>query len=474
MNGQTNTGHITGRAAVRIVAVLSALPILFVPGDARPAPSTFESPFVSVAEKVRPAVVNVNTRKTFDHPPVEGKDPFHDLIPRGEGDEFQYPSSASGFVFDRSGYVMTNNHVVRDAEEIKLQFMDGSEYGAEVVGIDPSTDVAVLRILGKGDFPTAELGDSDSIRVGDWAIAVGNPFGYLGGSVTVGVISALGRKDLDIMGGAPAYQNFIQTDASINFGNSGGPLVNIHGEVIGINTAVNPSGQGISFAIPMNLALRIARQLIDNGKVTRAYLGIYPQQLTADLAEGKGIEVSDGILVGQVIPDTPAEEGGIVRGDVILAFDGKNMSDVNEFRMYVAEQEVGRAVDVDLLRDGERMSLSVILAERPDIAAAEPPREEKELWLGLDVSEPSDEPEISANLELDGLEGVLVLSVIPGSAADRAGIEAGDLIQEIDDETVNGMDDFLRIRGLNPDRNKPIIMLVRHRGYTRYLAVRLD
>ena len=453
-------------------AMLNAPPHAPAADRSAMAAGSFESPFVSIAEKVRPAVVNVNTRKVFDHPPVSRNNPFHDMFPESDGDDFQYPSSASGFVFDAAGYVLTNNHVVSDAEEIKVQFPDGTEYATEVVGVDPSTDVAVLRILESGHYPSVEMGDSDSIRVGDWAIAFGNPFGYLGGSVTVGVISALGRNDLNIMGGSPAYQNFIQTDASINFGNSGGPLVNIHGEVIGINTAVNPSGQGISFAIPMNLASRIASQLLKSGRVVRAYLGVYPQELTLDLAEGKGLQVDSGILVGQVIPDTPAERAGFKRGDVILSFDGKAMSDVNEFRMYVAEVDVGTAVDVLVLRDGDEKKLSVILAERPDVVTAEATPERRDEWLGLEVAALEDEPDAAATLELTGLDGVLVLSVAPGSAADRAGIEPGDLIQEINEEPIRGIDDYSDSRELNSGSTKPIIILVRHQGYTRYLAVR--
>ncbi len=446
--------------------------LMFAQSQGTPMGS-FESPFASVAEKVRPAVVNVNTKKVFDHPPIErNNNPFQDLIPEGEMEEFQYPSSASGFVFDPSGYVLTNNHVVRDAEEIKLQFMDGTEYEAEVVGVDPSTDIAVLHVLNAGRLPSLVIGNSDSIRVGDWAIAVGNPFGYLGGSVTVGVISALGRNDLNIMGGSPAYQNFIQTDASINFGNSGGPLVNIRGEVIGINTAVNPNGQGISFAIPMNMALTIATQLIEKGRVIRAYLGVFPQELTADLAEGKGLEAHGGILVGQVIPGTPAEDAGFLRGDVILTFDGEPMADLNGFRMFVAQSEVGRAVEVLVVRDGEELQLSVILAERPDVVTAGVTPEVEDLWLGMDVASLEEEPEIVAELDLGGEEGVLVMSVNPGSPAGRAGLEPGNLIQEINENPILDMDDYKRARELNSGREKPIIMLVRQRGYTQYLAVR--
>ncbi len=467
------------RGCAATAPLVSALLFLLLPPSALQATplslDQYESPFAAVAKKLRPVVVNVNTRKTFEHPPIN-RSPNEGLFrdpPSSEGEEFQYPSSASGFVFDGAGYVMTNNHVVDNADEIKLQFMNGDEYSAEVVGVDPSTDVAVLRIIGDGLFNSADLGNSDSIHVGDWAIAIGNPFGYLGGSVTVGVISALGRRDLDIAGGSPAYQNFIQTDASINFGNSGGPLCNVGGEVIGMNTAINSSGQGISFAIPINLAMEIADQLIRNGRVVRAYLGILPQELTPDLIEGKGLDVRDGILVGQVVSDTPAERAGFLIGDVITRFNGEPVSDVARFRMLIARSPVGVQSRFDVRRDGKTFLIVAVLAERPDIFTAEAVRDkDPENWLGIRAVNLEDEPEISRNLELDGETGILVLSVEAGSSADRAGLEPGNLIQEMNEKTVRSLDDFFRIRELISDPQKPILLLVRSQGVTRYLAIR--
>ncbi len=434
--------------------------------------ATFDSPFAAVAEKVQPSVVNVNTRKTFEHPPVRRRDNSAPFNPFDDSDAFEYPSSASGFVFDSRGYVLTNHHVVENADDIRVQFMDGTEYQVEVIGVDPSTDIAVLRILEAGSFPVAELGDSDSMRVGDWAIAVGNPFGYLGGSVTVGIISALGRDDLDIMGGTPAYQNFIQTDASINFGNSGGPLFNIRGQVIGINTAVNPSGQGLGFAIPMNLAMRMARSLIEHGRVVRGYLGILPQELSADLALAKGMDGGEGILVGQVIADTPAERAGIERGDIIRSFNGVPVARVNEFRMAVADAGVGNPCAVRIWRGGKTIEKQVVLTERPDAVVAERPGRPRGEWLGLHVTDIADEPEIARNLGVEGETGVLVLDVDSGSSAGRAGIEEGDVILEMNDAQIQNKRDYDRARGLISDSEKPIILLVRHQGFTRYVAIR--
>lgn len=453
------------------------------PGELRrpPAPAsgggvamgTFESPFVAVAERVQEAVVNVNTRKTFEHPPIPGRegDPLRDLLPEMDG-PMDVPSSASGFVFDERGYVITNNHVIAEAEEIVVTFMDGREFDADVIGVDPSTDVAVLRIEGAAPFPALSLGDSEKIRVGDWAIAVGNPFGYLQGTVTVGVISAVGRADLDIAGGTPLYQNFIQTDASINFGNSGGPLVNIHGEVVGVNTAINPSGQGIGFAIPMNLAKRIADQLIARGRVVRAYLGVYPQELTPEIVEAKGLGPVRGILVGQVVPDAPADRSGLERGDVILSFGGVETGDVSRFRMVVAESEVGTEVDIVYIRNGERRTAKVRLAERPDVAVAREEPAPVESWLGLTVVDPSTEPGAVEALGLQGEPGVLVSGVERGSAAWRAGLRAGDLVQEIDDRNVVDLGGYEDARRTLREREDPIMFLVLRGGFTQYLAVR--
>ena len=452
-----------------------------LPPPPSPTPSgagslgTFESPFVTVAERVLPSVVNVKTRKTFDHPPIPGHGggPLDDVLPELRREEFEIPSTASGFVYDPTGYIITNNHVIQDAEEVRVTFLGGAEYDAEVIGVDPSTDVAVLKIEGDEPFPAVRLGDSDAIRVGDWAVAVGNPFGYLEGSVTVGVISAKGRADLDIAGGTPIYQNFIQTDASINFGNSGGPLVDIHGEVIGVNTAVNAAGQGIGFSIPINLARRIADQLISGGRVVRAYLGVFPQELTPEIAEVKKLEATDGILVGQVIPNAPSDRGGLERGDVIVSFGGVPVKDVAQFRMLVAESEVGGDVKIDYIRDGERKTAAVRLVERPDVAGvAEPESEEEESWLGLRLIDPFEEPDAIRSLGIEGEPGLLVSSVLPGSPAWDGGIRVGDLVQEIDDREIVEVSDYTGIRRELADATEPILFLVYRDGFTRYLAVR--
>jgi len=292
-----------------------------------------ESPFVSVVEKTLPAVVFIDVKKTVSG--GDSGDPQEEMLRRffghddnGNGRPRTTPSSGSGFIIDTEGHILTNNHVVRDASDITVTLNDHRTYKAKVVGTDPETDVAVIKIAGD-HLPVLPLGDSDQLRVGDWAIAIGNPLGQLRGSVTVGIVSAQGRTDLNIWGGTPTFQDFIQTDASINFGNSGGPLCNIHGEAIGINTAINTSGQGIGFAIPINLAKHVADQLLASGKVQRAWLGIQLAELTPELAEGFGLAaVQQGILVQNVLPGTPADRAGLRRNDVIVEFNGQPVLDV--------------------------------------------------------------------------------------------------------------------------------------------------
>jgi Do/DeqQ family serine protease len=435
-----------------------------------------QSPFVTVVERALPAVVYIDVKKRVGS--RDSGDPQDELFRRffGEGNRRPRvtPSSGSGFIIDASGHVLTNNHVVREASEITVTLNDRRTFKAKVVGTDPETDVAVFKIEGD-DLPTVPLGDSDELRVGDWAIAIGNPLGQLRGSVTVGVISAQGRSDLNIYGGTPAYQDFIQTDASINFGNSGGPLCNIRGEAIGINTAINPSGQGIGFAIPINLAKHVAEQLMANGSVKRAWMGIQPAELTPELAEGFGIRDSKGILVQSVVENTPAERAGIRRNDVILEFDGQPVSDVTKFRLKVADTPPGKEVPVLVLRDGKRSTFRVRLGERNDqvLAQARPDREQAptvESVAGLKVNDLSEQERASTSVQA----GVVVTEVEEGSAAEDAGIQPGDIIEEVGGKPVTSAAAFIRtLSGMKNDR-KHAVLLVNSGGQTRFVALRLE
>jgi serine protease Do len=294
-------------------------------------------------------------------------------------------------------------------------------------------------------------------------MAIGTPFGQLSGTVTVGVISGKGRTDLYIMGGnAGGYQDFIQTDASINFGNSGGPLVNLRGEAIGINTAINPSGQGIGFAIPINMAKNITQQLIEKGRVQYGFMGIRLQELNKTLAQGLDLDVDSGILVTEVLPGTPAEDAGLLKNDVIVEYDKTPVRDDSRFRLMVGNTEVGTEVPLVIVRDGRRKEIVLTLVERPrDDVLAAAPEESRESWLGLQVDD----------TEGSDQDGVLVVDVAAGSPASRAGIREGDVITEVYSHRVTNLEDYVEISGKLKDRKEPIAFLIKRERTSRYVPV---
>jgi len=450
-----------------------------------PAVNSLDSPFTVIADKTLPAVVTIETKRTVDgegSPQFNFEGPYGDFFKRLFPDQPQgqqpksprqqrVPSSGSGFIIEKDGRILTNNHVIRDASDITVILNDKRKFKARVVGTDPSTDVAVIKIDADGDLPVVPLGDSDDVRIGDWAVAIGNALGELSGTLTVGVISGKGRTNLSIVGGAPAYQDFLQTDASINFGNSGGPLLNIHGEAIGINTAINPSGEGIGFAIPINMAKHISGQLIAHGKVTRGWLGIAPQELTPELADSWGLRNVSGVLVGSVNPSTPADSAGFRVKDVITEFDGRKVSDVQNFRLLVADTPVHKKVRVHVLREGQPRDLWVRMGERPDEKAIgqrnAPPTE----LLGLSVEPVTGD--FAKENSLREKSGVVVTDVGQGSPADDAGLQRGDVIKEVNDTKVKDVSDYNaaidRAKSKNP--RKPIVMLVKRGDSTQFLAV---
>jgi serine protease Do len=441
-----------------------------------------ESPFVSVVEKTLPAVVFIDVRKKVGT--GDSDDPQSEMLKRFFGDTpfgrhpQTAPTSGSGFIISDDGRILTNNHVVRDAADISVTLNDKRTFKAKVVGADPGTDVAVIKIDGT-NLPTLPLGDSDKLRVGDWAIAIGNPLGVLRGSVTVGIISAEGRSNLNIFGGTPDFQDFIQTDASINFGNSGGPLCNIHGEAIGINTAINPSGQGIGFAIPINLARHVADQLVAHGKVRRAMMGVNLADLTPEIAEGFGIASNtQGVVVQTVMDNSPAAKAGLKRNDVIVQFDGQSVSDLQKFRLRVADTPSGRAVPVVVLRDGKRMSFNVTLDDRekllangtPDDQGSDQP-EVARASGGLNVRELTAEEKTRAKLSA----GVLVVAVEDGSIAERAGLQPNDVIEEVNKTPVNTADAFAKLLSDAKDAKKPAVLLVHSQGGSpQFVALKLN
>ena len=444
--------------------------------------------FVEIAKKQNPAVVNVSTKakaetahKNFRVPrpgPGQNKspDPFRDFYDRFFGERpNQRPKRGmgSGFVIDKEGHILTNYHVIEGAGEIVVILDDNGtekEYTATLVGSDPKTDIALIKINRESgdnkDFPFLRLGSSENLEVGEWVVAIGNPFG-LSHTVTVGVVSALGRSI-----GAGPYDEFIQTDASINPGNSGGPLINIEGDVIGINTAIisgNTGGNvGIGFAIPIDIAKGILKDLKERGTVTRGWLGVMIQKITPELAKSFGLSQSEGALVGDVMSDGPAAKGGIKRGDVIVRFDGQQVKDMEDLPKIVAATRPNSVVDVEVIRDGSRMTLSVSIELLEDsqetvVAKADP--------LGLQVQDITEG--LAQSLKLESVEGVLVSDVTAGNAAAEAGIRRGDVISEMNRSIVKDMRDYQNLMA-SVQKGSSVLFLVKRGGSTIYIAVKVE
>ena len=446
------------------------------------APMVPESPFVPVVDKALPAVVFIDVRKKVAAR-GDAEDPQAELFRRFFGDQQRrpqnVPSSGSGFIVDAQGHILTNNHVVSNADVITVTLNDKRTFKAKVVGTDPASDVAVIQIEGD-QLPFLKLGDSDRIRVGDWAIAIGNPLGMLRGSVTVGIISARGRANLNIFGSEELqFQDFIQTDASINFGNSGGPLCNIRGEVIGINTAINPSGQGIGFAIPVNLAKHVADQLVAHGKVQRAWLGVSLDDLTPEIADGLGIGGQEGVLISQVHEGYPAEKAGLKRNDVIVEYEGEKVSDRTKFRLRVADTTPGKRASMVVLREGKRVPITVTLGERTAAAVAaaaarRPAPGGSEDIEGLKVRDLTPDEMAEAQVK----SGVAVTQVTEGSPGADEDIQPNDIIEEVGGKPASSVREFgrlLRAAKTNPKNNtRTAVLLVNRNGETRFVAIRLS
>ena len=402
--------------------------------------------FVELARNLKPTVVNIGTAKTvkpqrqwrrpFGTP--FGGDPFQDFFDRFFDDRqpraYKQRSLGSGFIIE-GGYILTNNHVVAGADEIKVKLADNREFRAEIKGLDEKLDLALLKIDAKEELPAAKLGDSDAIQVGEWVMAIGNPFG-LAETVTAGIVSAKGR----VIGNGP-YDDFIQTDASINPGNSDGPLFNARGEVIGINTAIIAGGQGIGFAIPVNMAKTIISQLKEKGKVTRGWLGVSIQPVTPELAKSFGLGNEKGALVSEVLPDSPAEKGGLRSGDIILDFDGTRIQEANELPRLVAATPVGRRVPIRIVREGKEEEVAVVIDLLKEGAGDEVGEATQEK-LGLTVKEVN--RELASRFHLNETTGVVVIELKPGGLAQEAGIAQGDLIKEIDGKKIATLKEYER------------------------------
>jgi serine protease Do len=435
-------------------------------GSEAPAPVTAPAPaWVQIARAVKPAVVNVSTRAVREGSATEDQLREFFGFPGGRQSPHTVRGLGSGFIINADGYIVTNNHVVDGATEIRVKFADGHELSGKVVGRDEKTDLALLKVDATG-LPVIPLGDSAKLEVGEPVMAVGNPFG-LEQTVTTGIVSATGRTI-----GAGPYDDFIQTDASINPGNSGGPLVNSRGEVIGVNTAIasgTGGSVGIGFAIPTNLVKPVVTQLAESGHVVRGWLGVTIQPLTPELATSFGAADTHGALVSGVADGSPAARVGLRRGDVITHYDGHPVARWSDLPRAVAETPVGREVPIEVVRDGKHLTLNVKVAkldepERQAAAGAGPAAAE------LGISARSLTPDLAKSLDVPEGSGVLVERVQDGSRADNAGLAAGDVIVEVDQHPVGSVAALRAALGRHP-AGKPVLMLVHREGQALYLTV---
>ncbi|MBT4715481.1 MAG: Do family serine endopeptidase [Candidatus Marinimicrobia bacterium] len=392
--------------------------------------------FADIAEDVSPSVVTITSEHVYKHPALDQYKGFQEMFPKQlwpflpDGNrEMKSTSLGSGIIISKDGYILTNNHVVEKGENIKVQFSDNKEYDAEVIGADPKTDVALIKVDAKNLKPI-KMGDSDKIRVGEWVLAIGSPFsGSLSQTVTQGIVSATGRSSV----GLNDYENFIQTDAAINPGNSGGALVNLDGELVGMNSAIaSRSGgyQGIGFAIPINLVNRIVDDLQANGRVTRAWLGVYVQPVSAAMAKTLGMDIAKGALVQQVVDGSPADDANLKQLDVIIEFDGHEVENSRKLPILVSTQRPNEKKKLKVLREGKIKTITVKLGELPDEVTAAGPLEVEKSDIGLTVENSSAERLRFYNLA-PGSEGVLVTSVERDSEAYEKNIRAGYLIQKM-------------------------------------------
>ena len=387
---------------------------------------------------------------------------FHNFFQNTPDRKMKQQSLGSGFIIDRGGFILTNNHVVDNAQEIQVKLNDGREFKAKVIGRDEKTDLALIKITSIFEnLPVLPLGDSEKMQVGDWVLAVGNPFG-LGQTVTQGIISATGR----VIGSGP-YDDFLQTDAPINPGNSGGPLVNLKGEVIGINTAIISGGQGLGFAIPSNMANSVVEQLKSKGKVVRGWIGVEIQSLTPELAASFGLKKPEGALVSGVIPGGPADKGGVRQGDIIISCAGKKVSSANDLPFMVAETSVGKTVDIVVFRKGKEVPLKIVVEEMTEQRMAAQ-TEAPAASYGLKVANLT--PQLKRQYGINAKFGVVVESVEPGSPADQAGIQPGDIIMEANHKIIGNLGEFRSvIAGLR--KGQPLLLLMKRGDATFYVTM---
>jgi serine protease Do len=468
-------------SVIGIAAIVAYLAAGFNGSDyavAKPANSLRSNDFVEVVKQEKPAVVNIYTTEN-GRPGYGsghgggGNDPYKDYLERFFGRQvpnIPRRSLGSGFIIDKEGYILTNNHVVERADEIRVRLESGKEYTAKVIGTDPETDIGLIKIEPEEDLPIVKFGDSSKLQVGEWVIAIGNPFG-LSQTVTVGVVSALGR---DI--GAGKYDNYIQTDASINPGNSGGPLINIDGEVIGINGAIYPGQQGgnigIGFAIPINMAKEILADLKASRSVQRGWLGVVIQKLTPELAKALNLgKNEEGALVGDVSVDGPAEKAGLKRGDLIVKFDNTVVKTYEVLPRLVATHKPDSKVKIQIIRNGKKKTLSVTLGTlqtaRSRIALREK-KQEKSTQFGLVVEDIT--PELQASYQLEISSGAVVTQILPDGPAQRAGITRGDVVEEVNRSSIASAAEFYELSTV-ADTDSAVLLTVRRGSTSTFIVI---
>ena len=480
-------------ALALVVGIGAFAALSWVPAGAQVIPS---EGFSELVKAVGPAVVNISTSKEVgasspnspEVPQFPPGSPFEEFFkeffdrdqPNGQPRQRRASSLGSGFVIDSAGFVVTNNHVIAEADQITVTFLDDSEYEAEIIGRDPKTDLALLQIQGEGPFPAVEWADSDEVEIGDWMVAIGNPFGF-GFSVTAGIVSGRGRNI-----SAGPYDDFFQVDAAINRGNSGGPSFTLDGRVFGVNTAIfSPSGGnvGIGFAIPANQARKVIDSIRNFGRVARGWLGVRVQSLTEEIAESLELDSAEGALVASVTTGGPAAAAGIEEGDVILYFDGRKIDEMRSLPRIVADTEIAREVPVDIWRRGEQITVQVTLGELQD-ETAEPqvseanesaPRAVVEVNdLGLIVTMLDDEMRAQFELGPD-IQGIVVLEVVENGPAEEQSVEPGDIILEVNQNEVGSPPELqAQINQAKSEDQKSVLLLIDRKGDRRFVGVRFN
>jgi serine protease Do len=435
----------------------------------------FSNSVADIAEKVGPAVVNIDTVRMVTTQFPSFQDPIFERFFGRDFEEFRraipQKGTGSGFIINQEGYVLTNEHVVRKADNIKITLSDGREFDGEVIGSDVTSDMAIVKI--KADhLPSVTLGNSDELRVGEIVIAIGNPYG-LQQTVTMGVVSAKGRS---IPAGTEGqvYRNFIQTDTAINPGNSGGPLLNIKGEVVGINTAIIPYAQGIGFAIPINIAKKNIDDLINLGKVRRSWLGVYIQDVTPEIAKQFNLTEAKGVLVGDVIKNSPAEDVGIKTGDIIMKVNDEEVNSPEELQDKIRDVEIGKNADIEVMRDGKTINFIVEIVEMPtvEVEGNESPKEKVfSVQTGIQVEPVTSE--IAKEMGLSWVKGLVITEVVPGSSADDMGLQQGDIVLEASRTEVSSIGEWEKvINKLEP--GDTLLLLVFRNQHTYYVPIKVE